>query len=870
MDGASPGHATTARPDGVARLLELFGVLAVLACLCVFLLRSYSLIVLSDPLRWYLFGSDLADRFAETRLGYGFPLLMAAAIELVGPFRAYLVNLPVVIAVAALLYVFARLQLRTREPVAATLGGAAALAMLVVVDARMLLALVNPYRDALSYVFLLLSAALLIRVLSRPEGARGLAAAAGVALAAATSTRESSILMAVPFALYAVTARWTGRRVPLAGAGLAFAVGFGLACLPLLIPNQLVSGAALVPGQAAEVFAEQDRLTPGIRLAQLPETLPRVVAELRDRHGPGVLLLLGLGVVLAVWSRQTAVLTLSVPALCLYVLFYGAYVRRVSRTLFVADLFVFCIAAAGVAILADLILTSLRRPRLPALAALVLGFAGAAAVALEPRPLPAERLRLDDVERFVRDFEAAVPERARVVGMRPVTDLVRGFTSHDVLVIRNLRELYARLPQLFGQGDERVLLSRGGLTEEVVASGFDLRARARFDPADYGLQRQLGDAPIHVARVQPWSRTQTRALVTAEEEGAYTLSVDVGRLSLDPRSGTTLLWNGQPLAQDLADDLNHFAVSTRGTPSLNRVQLLSDRPLPAEITASLFPLRWPIMLDFVGDRLLRHIGRFSSSFLLRPRLGFPSIAQSGHIDVPTLRPEQAAYVVKAEIGLVPAREAYECKVVVEVGHRSLAEWTLRAERDASAEPDWREVSFTLSGPFVGEPRTRLQWSVRDAPPGSEESALGVRSLSVQRVQLTERLVVDLSLPRSRVFLAEGFRALEPRLGRWTGARAGLRLLLQPSPHPGIISVRYWPAPKSGGPAERPAFLFDGREVRARFREADGRMVASIPIEAGTLDAVAHRFEIALPEGAGRGILVDSVRIAPRERRSSSN
>jgi hypothetical protein len=684
-----------------------------------------------------------------------------------------------------------------------------------------------------------------------------------VALAAGTATRETSILMLLPFGIYALSAKLAERRVALLRPTLAFAVGFGIACVPLLVQNQLAAGSAFVPGQAAAIYAEQGSFVPGIHLAHLPETLPQVLRELRARHGPALLLFVGLGLVLAAWRRQTAVLALSLPALCLYVLFYGAYARRVTRYLFVADLFAFCIAAAGVAILAELVLASFRSPRRPARVALVLGLGLAVAAALEPRPARPERLRLEDVERFVRDFEAVVPVEATVVGMRPVSDLVRGFTRHDLEVARNLWDLQLRLPELFGQGDERVLVARGDTAKEIVARGFDLASGSRLDPADYGLVRRFGDEPIHVSRVVPWSRKQVTTALRVDEPGEYLLGLDVGRLSQETRSRAMVVWDGERLDAELADGLNHFAVTAEDGGRAVFVRLVSDRPVPGQLRAELNPLRWAVTLDFAEDRLLRHVPRFSPSFLLRPRLGYPSIAGSGHIDVPTVRPEQAAYVVEARVGLVPGREAYERRIAVEAGDRSVGEWTLRAEPDAGAGPEWRDVAFVLHEPFVGDPRTRLHWTVGDAPPGSQQPALGVREIRVQRVRIRSSLRVEPASRQSRIFLAEGFGRVEPRAGRWTGARARLRLLILPTPEPGIISLQYAAAASLAGPSPRPTFSFDGREVRGRFSTQEERTTVLIPLAAGALDAVVHELEIRLPDEASRGVLLKSVRIRPR-------
>ncbi len=845
---------------GLVHVLELVGVAGFLACLGWFLLHSYSLIVFSDPMEWYLFGRDFSERFADTRLAYGFPLLMSLAVAAVGPFKAYLLNVPVLIALAALLYVFARLHAPTRDPAAAALGGAAALGLLVGVDARLLLALVNPYRDGLSYAFLLLAGVLVIAASRRPRRATALAAGAGAALALASSTRETSLLMLGPFALYAAVSKWRAPELPWRRPALAFGLALALGCVPLLVQNQLAGAAAWVPGQAAEAYAEEGSLAPGIRLAQLSHTLPELANELRGRYGAGLLLALALGLVLGAWRRLPAVWALSAPAFLGYVLFYGGYVRRVTRYGFVADLFALCIAGAGIAVLADLVFARWRPPRALLLAALALAFGAAGWTALEQGRAPRTRLRLEGVERFVRDFEASVPPQATVIGLRPVTDLIGGFTRNELEVVRNYWDLQLRLPALFGNG-ERVLVGRGETPDRIVASRFDLVDTRSLDPADYGLQRHFGDEAIRVSRVVPWSRKHSQTTVSVPEPGAYLLGVDVGRLSGEPRTLSMILWGNEPVAKQPLDGLDYFAVSAPEAPRVMTVGLVSDRPVPARIEAQITPLRRPLLLDFSGDRLLPHLARFSWSFLQRPWLGHPSIAREGHIDVPTLLPTNAAFLVQAQIGLVPRAEPYQREITVEAAGEIVGQWTLASQAAAGRPPDWQSVGFFLHEPGVGDPRTRLHFSVRDAPPGDEEPALGVREIQVQRVSVRPSLRVEVSTPQAQVYLDGGFGALERRLGRWTKEKAALRLLVSATDEPGLLTVRYFSAGLIDQPP-RPTFRFDGEPQNAQF--SDARLVtAQMLLPPGALQGVEHRLEIEVPvDEGGRGILLESVRLHP--------
>jgi hypothetical protein len=847
-------------PDRLTCGLEAIGLLAALGCVLAFVLGAYSLIVFSDPMEWYRFGRDFGERFATTRLAYGFPLLMHVAIAWVGPFRAYLVNVPVLVLLAGLLYAFARQQARPVHAVAAPVGAAVALVLLLHVDARLLLALANPYRDALSYVLLLLSAVLTVASRRSAGAGRALAAGAGAALALACSTRETSALLAGPILLYVLATRLREGR-PLLVPGLAFAAAFAVAILPLLIQNQLAGGAALVPGQAAEAFDEEGLLAPGVRPSQLAETLPLVVADLRGRYDVWLPFLGVLGVAGAVWRRRWVVLALTLPAFVLYVLFYGAYVRRVTRYLFVADLFALALAAAGAAWLVDLFLAQWRRPRWPGRAALVLAFALVAVVAWQRAAEPRTRLRLSDVERFVTAFEGAAPPEATVVGMRPITDLLRGFTDHPLEIARNYWDLHARLTVLFDRG-EHVLVARGDTAEDIVRGGFDLVDRRSFDPSDYGLQRHFGAEPIRVSRVVPWTLKRSRTRVPVGKAGDYALALDVGRLSLAPRNLTMVLWGDETVGRQPADGLNYFHVSVPEDVPGRWVSLVSDGAVPSLLKAELSPLRHALRLSFVGDELLRHMGRFSWSFLLQPRLGFPSIASTGYLDVPTLRPERTAFVVTAEAGLVPDGRTAERSVAVEAGGHRVGEWTLSVDGERGRAPAWRDLSFALYEPMTGDPRTRLYWTLGGQ---AGEAPLGVRSLEVRRVYLREQLRLELASPAATPYLVEGFKRLEPRQGRWLTRRAELRLLSLPSDEAGLIEVVYAPPVTITERPPRPRFRLDGQDLPARFkRDARSRAIATVLVPAGALSRVERRLEIEIPDADGKptSMLLESVRLRP--------
>lgn len=827
------------RSSGVQRGLELAGLLGFLACLGWFLVHSSSPVFGSEPRAAYRFGLDFGAHFPAAHQGYGLPLLVAVAAAAAGAVSAWLVNLPVLIGVAALLYLGVRLGVRTRDPLAAALGAAAALGLLVALDARLLLLLTNPYREGPAAAGLLGAVLLVIAACRTPARAGLLAGLAGLALGAATAVRESSLLLLGPLALYAALARRRRPELPVLRAALAFAVGLALPCAPLLAQDSLGSA-------------------PGFAAGALREDLADLGAALADRRGSALLGPVALGLVLGARRRELAVWALAAPALVVYALLSVGQVRRLG---FNADLFALFLAGAGLALAADALLARWRPPRVLGLVALAALFAGAGGLALAQARTPAGP-RLADLERFVRDFEATLPPQATLVGTSPLADLLRTFGSHAVIPARDARDLERRVRELFA-GEGRVLVARSEEEERSVSRRFDLRDPQRFDPADYGLGGRFGADPIVATRVVPWSRKQTRVAVPVPEPGEYRLDVDLGSLSEQPRGLTLVLWDDEPVGRQPLDGLNAFAVSVSEAPRIAMVRLASDAPVPARIDAELVPLRRPLVLEFGAEELARHRGRFSMSFLEVPGVG-TAIAREGSVAVPTPRPAGAAFRVETRIGLLPREAPYEARVAAESDGESLGLWTLKAEGGA-AEPEWQDVSFVLHAPATRDPNTRVRWRLPDVPAASPPT-LAIRRLQVQRLPVRTSLRVEPAAPRDWVYLDGGFGAAEARRGRWIRGDAALRLLVAETDEPGLITVRYVPAIRLTARRTRPRFRFDGEPRKARFHSDARRVTAEILLPPGALRGVSHRLEIQVPtDESGSGILLESVRIHPFRR-----
>lgn len=474
----------------ISRSVQAFGLLAVLAGFAAYLVRSYSLIGYSDPLKWYAFAREFTDSFGSARLAYGFPLFQAGAIALVGPLRGFLVNLPILVALCAVVYELGRRHAGGKaSTLVAPLAGAGALSFWIGVDHGRLLQLVSPYRDPFSHSFLALSCVLLIAARQDRRRAIAWATGSGLCLAVAASARETAVLMLLPFALYAWVAKHADPELPVVRPLLGFGAALAAAGVPLLVQNYLVSGSPYVPGQMARWLDERGEFVPGIRFEHLGETLPAAVRFLAGHYG-GSVAWLALGLTAAVRHRVAEVLFLSLPALLLYLVFYGAYERVVERYFLVVDVFAAPIAGLGVAWAASGALRAIadgRRRKLATHAALLAALLPALVAPWLFGRATNPRFQLAQVQELRRFLSTHIPEGSTVVGDRPLTEMTFCFAA-DLFDVRHRVRDVSRLERLLETRDVVYVLSKGWAAPQL---GEHLRAtpvatlegsRYRVDP----------------------------------------------------------------------------------------------------------------------------------------------------------------------------------------------------------------------------------------------------------------------------------------------------------------------------------------------------------------------------------------------------
>jgi hypothetical protein len=487
--------------------VERAGVLAALVSFGWLLANSYSLVAFSDPMKWYTFARDFSEAFGQVRLAYGFPLVQAAAIAVVGPFYGFLVNVPILIGLAGLVYLFARNHVTPDDfppdalPLSPVVVGAAALSFFVAVNWQGWLHSANPYRDPLSHSLVLAGCLGVIHWVRRGRIGPAALIAVGCGFAFAAAARETAVFILGPVALYVLAiGRTRDAFWRLVGMGAVILV----ASTPLLVQNAMLSGNPVLPGQMLRGMESQREFVPGIRFEYLASTLPGVLEHLSRQYGmAGLLVLVGVGV--SVRRRLGVALALSVPALLLHVLFYGAYVRVVDRYLLIVDLFAAPLAGIGVAWIAGWTLRGVADPDLrgrllSGVCALV--FLPAVIVPLWGWRISEPAAQLVDARRLRADLLELMPPGARVMGERPMAEIVHCFAG-DVLSVDTRRLKSTRLDAALMESERVFALTRKSANAEF-ASQYAVTRVAKFS----GAQSPLSAFWVYEVRQRPDARPE--------------------------------------------------------------------------------------------------------------------------------------------------------------------------------------------------------------------------------------------------------------------------------------------------------------------------------------------------------------------------
>ncbi len=488
---------------------------ALLAAWVVHVLRNYAIRAFSDPLNWLQFASHFGTEIQTSKFALGFPVFLRAALELAGPYCIFLVNLPVLLAVYLMAAALAVRAFGPEERIPRWQVVTLTLSLFFTFDSGLVVQMMNPFRDPLSFLLALGAAVLLARHAvtggARPAQVLG----SGLLLGLACTVRETSVLLLAPFALYAFWSWRADPRIRFWRDALLFAAGFAAGLAPLMFQGLFTTGQVLLPPQAAV----EKTLVPGAHFTWmcLRGTLKTAWPYFLRMAGPGLLLLVW-SAVLGVWRRNRIVAGLLLPAALVHAAFYSFYWTFVPRYFYSVAIFAVPVAAWG--LLATIRGMVARAPLhiRTAMPAVAVGAAALAAavhlLSIRPEVPP---FQIPQARQFAADFERLLPADSLVFSRRHLCEMVRWFTPArsfpatslipaDVPAEAALRE--ALPPYLSDPRPLYLLEMRSGASWEADAALLDricgLDFVGSFPAERYHLDSPKASSELRLFRVKPW------------------------------------------------------------------------------------------------------------------------------------------------------------------------------------------------------------------------------------------------------------------------------------------------------------------------------------------------------------------------------
>lgn len=529
-------------PPPVARWLErvlpwLIGGIGVV-CFLRLVQTSYFIRAYSDSYNWLDFARHFSRELTQSRWPYGFPLFLRAALEVVGPFYVYLVNLPVMLVVFGLAAWIGRFwgDPARRSTLPASWAILSVWVVVLAADAVNFTRYINPYRDPLSYVLLLAAMIMLVVSLSRRRvlGLFGTGAVVGLA----TSVREPSVLIIVPFGLYGLWA-WREARgaLPFWRSVMAFLLGVGVALVPLVWQTYATTQQILLPPQSAI----ETQVIPGAHFNWA--TLSSVGGMAWDyyvKNDLWLLVLAAAGLVTAIRRRHPLILTLILPAAIVYALFYSFYWTFFSRYFYVVVLFL--VLMAGYGIHAGLEALVAWRPGVGR--RLGWGVLVLAALASGKRVLDMEVKaplhQVPQAQAMVRDLAAVLPENAVVFAPRHLCEWLDWFMPCQSYALPLPHDPRDSVPgQLLGHVEPLLASNVPLFTAYWPYKGmpqantvplrrlYDLEPVASFDPSVYHA-KEYAAPPVHIFRIRPWRHHRVPVEWTSPTDVPYWFQLDMG------------------------------------------------------------------------------------------------------------------------------------------------------------------------------------------------------------------------------------------------------------------------------------------------------------------------------------------------------
>lgn len=481
-------------------------------------LRNYEVRAFSDPLNWLHFARFFETEIHTSKFALGFPIFLRVVLDIVGPFAVFLVNAPVLIATYLL---GASLVIQALPPsyrIPRWMVVSLTLALYFCFDRWLVVQMVNPFRDPLSFLLVLAATGCLTRH-AATGGARPVrAAAGGLLLGLACTVRETSVLLLVPFALYAFWSWRADSRIRFWRDAIIFVTAFAAGLSPLLLQSLASTGQAVLPYQAAS----GNQLVPGAHFTWkiMSRTVGRAWPYFLEKAGIGLLFVVGASA-LSIWKRNRIMAGLMLPAAVIHAVFYAFYWTFVSRYYYSVAIFAIPMLSWGLLWGLHHLATRLPSrvgPHLPRAVTVVLTLAAMTQLLVTG---PAEpRFQIPQARQLQADLEDWVPADSLVFCRRNLCEIVRWFTHvrsfpvtalipEDVPAEAALRT--ALIPYQAETSPIFLLEMHSGIGWETDAALlqriWDLELVTTFPVNRYQLRERTGAQSLRLFRVRSWKST---------------------------------------------------------------------------------------------------------------------------------------------------------------------------------------------------------------------------------------------------------------------------------------------------------------------------------------------------------------------------
>ena len=736
----------------------------------------------SDPMNYLTYAEDLSDQFSKSKWPALFPAVLAGLLPVVGKYNIFLFNL---IPVSLLLWVAGRLAVRCASEWMEKERAAWALPLTVMLliqfDPSLWMTLINPYRDPLAMLLLLLAVTNYLAYFQESGYPASRICLAGVCLGLAVSVREPNVLVVLPMMALGAYRLFVKGPVPLWRT-----VGWFIACFLggvaiLLVQNYLYSGNALVPTQSAA----QEEVVPGMKGDLVGAILGKAVDYVETYGGWVWMVGLVAGVGAMIRRRPQGLGFLVLPAVLIYGLFYAYYEYFVPRYYFVVVLHLAVLSGVGWVALGGLI-GRWRVGKALVGVALMVGMWPFVQTRVFTQ---SDSFRLADAHALSEVLSPYVDDRSLVLCERNLCEVLDWFTPAQSLSVHRFSRkgkfdadlgmnVRALIQARLDQGDKVYHIAppsvpRGRHDTEHLLRFFDLVQLKSWSSEAFQLG-SLWKGEWALYEVVPWTRRTVELVLDVPENPMPLVRVDIGGTPDQKAANREVRLDGKVLPLNEAFESRFALLPLAPASETVRLEVKSDGLLPERIYGEVFSYAKPIRLDYGTCHFPRNREAFTGDFEKAEyqRETMVRAADWGAVALPPLpKREGHVWLVGAELGAGYSAGPVEVDVSIGGGHRRQV-----------AIPTDRQFHLVYLG-AVGEAEEERSLQVRFDLFGSTQPDFRgripqafVRRVLLYSVPLAEVRRIDIGSGQDRIrYIGDGFyrgmRRPDRSAVRWTNGRA---------------------------------------------------------------------------------------------------